>query len=74
MRPVAVTVREHVPHRMLWQTRPVLFTEISDQWRELGRWWEGEAECEYFLGETARGLFLLCHQLQPDSWHAKPVL
>ena len=73
MHEVSVTSREGLPTQLLWKKQRWNISEIADQWRETGRWWEGEAMCEFFLIVVVSGSFLLCRDLTTDAWYAKPV-
>ena len=48
-------------------------SEIADQWKEMGRWWDGETAREFFLVVTVSGPFLLSRECCKDEWYAKAV-
>jgi hypothetical protein len=73
MHPVKVIVHHNHPFSLMWQQRKLAIEDITDHWREFGRWWDGETTCDYYLSATSRGMFLLCHNIQTDLWQAKHV-
>jgi hypothetical protein len=73
MRAVTVAVRDGLPVSFLYKQQQVRIREIADAWRETGRWWDGEAMCEFFLVVAESGSFLLCRDLTAEEWYVKAV-
>jgi hypothetical protein len=73
MMPVQVAVQDEKPIGWSIGRRYVEVREVTDVWREQGRWWDGERECEFFLVLTDLGLRLLMHDLPGNEWYVKPV-
>jgi hypothetical protein len=73
MTAVAVELADVLPVRWREGRKARLVREISDTWREQGRWWDGEREGEFFLVLTDVGLRLLMHDLDGNEWYVKPV-
>ena len=73
MRPADVQVHDGFPAWITWRRRRLRVQDIADHWSELGRWWEHEGECEFFLAETEIGLMLLAWDILRQTWYAKRV-
>jgi hypothetical protein len=73
MKATEVTLAQDEPAAVLWNRRSLRVLEISDHWSELGRWWEHESQCEFYLVETTLGLMLLAFDLSMKQWYAKRV-
>ena len=61
------------PRQLVWKQRPLVIETVVEHWNELGRWWNDEPECEFYLAHTAGGLFLLCSNPRERQWYARPV-
>ncbi|HHY75524.1 MAG TPA: hypothetical protein GX500_01930 [Firmicutes bacterium] len=46
--PVLVITENEKPRRFFWFKRWVSVAKIMDEWRETGRWWEGDREKSVF--------------------------
>jgi hypothetical protein len=73
MAPVAVELRNGQPASLTVRRKRSVVREITDTWREQGRWWEGEREGEFYLVLTDTGLRLLMHDLAGNKWYVKSV-
>lgn len=47
--------RERQPLLFTWRGQQYRVREVLDTWRDIGAWWEGEAEREYWRVETEDG-------------------
>jgi hypothetical protein len=70
---LTVDVLNGTPVTFVWRRNRIQIEQITDHWSESGRWWDGEAACEFFQVFTQRGMFLLCKRLTDEHWYAKPV-
>ena len=70
---VAVAEKHDLPVQLKWKKSVIEITEIADAWKETGRWWAEETECNFYLVDTMQGLFLLCQNPNVNEWYAKPV-
>lgn len=73
MPPVTVITMDGKPGHFIWKRRKMSVSEIIDQWRETGRWWDGERARDFYLVNAPSGSFLLMMDIETDSWYAKPV-
>jgi hypothetical protein len=73
MKPAEVWLEGGAPLTVTWKRRPLQIAEIVDHWLEVGRWWEHEGECEFYLVETRLGLLLLGFDLMFRQWYAKRI-
>ncbi len=73
MKATEVRLKEKEPSLVAWARRKLEVLEIVDHWSELGRWWEHEGECEFYLVETEIGLLLLGRDVLSEKWYGKAV-
>lgn len=57
-----------MPSAFYWRGRWRRIDRLLDAWRETGRWWMGEAECD-LLRVEAGGVFLLSRQAGGAQWY-----
>jgi hypothetical protein len=58
-----------LPRRFTWRGRSFEIAEVGGEWRELGRWWEGEGERRTIRAITTRGVTMdLCQDLRTGLW------
>ncbi|MEN6343850.1 MAG: DUF6504 family protein [Armatimonadia bacterium] len=66
--------RDPLPRRFTWRGRDYLIATLGGEWRELGRWWEGEGERRYLRAVTSRGMTVdLCQDLKTGQWTVAEV-
>ncbi|MGB9886993.1 MAG: DUF6504 family protein [Moorellales bacterium] len=69
-RPLRVQAEGGVPRAFWWRGRRYAVAEVLERWRDVGRWWEGEAPRVFFrLQTTGGGLWELYRELGENSWH-----
>jgi hypothetical protein len=56
------------PAAFYWRGRWRKVERLLDAWREAGRWWLGEAECDLVRVE-AGGVFLLSRPAGTSQWY-----
>jgi len=52
--PISVRCRDGRPVALARGKQRLRVLSLTDHWREVGYWWEGEGEKEFFLLEVAR--------------------
>ena len=67
-RQVFVRTREGFPRKILFRKEWMVVERIMEHWRETGRWWENEAERDFFLIQTTKGGFLLSRENATNRW------
>ena len=71
---VVVQTRQGQPLWLRRDGRRLRVVEVAERWREVGYWWEGEAEKEFFLLEVSdagRGggrAYLLYREASSGKW------
>jgi hypothetical protein len=70
--PVSVETEEGVPAVVTLPGARALRVAVVDFWRETGRYWEGEAEADFFRVEIRdrdhRGQFILYREVGTEAW------
>ncbi len=73
MSEVQVRIQDNSPISFSWKRKRIGIEQVTSQWSEMGRWWDGEVPCVFYEVLTTLGLFLLCQCEQDEVWYAKPV-
>jgi hypothetical protein len=61
--------KDAVPTAFTWRGREYSIEALGGEWRELGRWWEGEGERRYIRAITSRGPAMdLCQDMKTGQW------
>ncbi len=53
--PVLMVAEKEIPKRFFWFKRWVNVSKVIDKWKEIGRWWEGDAEKVFFRISSPEG-------------------
>jgi hypothetical protein len=73
MEVVDVQIKKKVPVSFSYRQKSYDVEQISECWRETGRWWDSEEPAELYEVQTATGRFLLIHQVDSTRWYGKRI-
>ena len=73
-RGIKVVVREGRPERIHLNGKSYRVTAIADSWREVGYWWEGEEERDFYRVETSGGAYVIYRSRATSHWFLHKVL
>lgn len=68
-RPVQVFKHNRLPFKIIWSEREAFVTKIIDYWKDIGDWWQGEGEKDFFRLYLDNGtLCEIYYDYQEDIW------
>ena len=73
-RPLWVKTKDGLPSQFSIGGRQIQIDSIADHWKEIGRWWEGDEEREFFRVETAGGGYILSLNIPTQRWFLYKIL
>jgi hypothetical protein len=73
MQPIIVRMEKQMLSYMEWKHHILRILEITDHWKETGRWWDHEPPCEFFEVLTATGAYLLGYRESEGQWYGKSI-
>jgi hypothetical protein len=64
-----------LPSRFAWRQRWHRISDVLEAWRDIGCWWNGEGEKEFYLFQAdTGGIYELYHDCRLQQWHLYRVL
>ena len=56
------------PRGFWWGRKWLAVSEVMEDWRDTGQWWEGEAEKHFYRVAAGCGVYELCFVPQGGEW------
>jgi len=71
---LVVTDKKAVPRRFFWYKRWFSVKDVLEQWKDTGRWWDGEREKVFFrLQVKEGGVYELFSDIAQNQWRLYKV-
>lgn len=73
--PVAIHLNNQgLPIGFVWNGADYTITDVLEEWRDTGCWWDGEGEKAFYHLRTISGEYELYQDLMQNTWHLYRIM